>query len=93
MVKLRKICRNFFWNKLVKTYDEFVKVSGILYRFRVTAVTAEGGVSFPSDPSEPFVIDIPGVQVQSNSFVYLKNELNIYHSILLDYQISFISIK
>ena len=48
----------------------------------MTAVTAEGGVSFPSDPSEPFVIDIPGVQVQSNSFAYLKNEFNIYHSIL-----------
>lgn len=42
-------------------------LSGILYRFRVTAITAEGGVSFPSDPSEPFVIDIPGVQV--NTFV------------------------
>lgn len=39
-------------------------LSGILYRFRVTAITAEGGVSFPSDPSEPFVIDIPGVQVR-----------------------------
>jgi len=38
-------------------------LSGILYRFRVTAVTAEGSVSFPSDPSEPFVIDIPGVQI------------------------------
>ena len=59
----------------MKTSDEFVKVSGILYRFRVTAVTAEGGVSFPSDPSEPFVIDIPGVQVQPSSFAYLKNEL------------------
>ena len=51
-------------------------LSGILYRFRVTALTAEGGVSFPSDPSEPFVIDIPGVQVQptifSNPFVYPK---------------------
>ena len=41
----------------------------------MTAVTAEGSVSFPSDPSEPFVIDIPGVQVQPNSFAYLKNEL------------------
>ena len=40
-------------------------LSGILYRFRVTALTAEGGASFPSDPSEPFVIDIPGVQVES----------------------------
>ena len=39
-------------------------LSGILYRFRVTAITAEGGVSFPSDPSEPFVINIPGVQVR-----------------------------
>lgn len=38
-------------------------LSGILYRFRVTALTSEGGSSFPSDPSEPFVIDIPGVQV------------------------------
>ena len=38
-------------------------LSGILYRFRVTALTADGNVSFPSDPSEPFVIDIPGVQV------------------------------
>lgn len=38
-------------------------LSGILYRFRVTALTSEGGSSFPSDPSEPFVIDIPGVQI------------------------------
>ena len=40
-------------------------LSGILYRFRVTALTSEGGSSFPSDPSEPFVIDIPGVQVMT----------------------------
>ena len=39
-------------------------LSGILYRFRVTAITKEGLSSFPSDPSEPFVIDIPGVQVK-----------------------------
>ena len=42
-------------------------LSGILYRFRVTALTSEGGSSFPSDPSEPFVIDIPGVQVITTS--------------------------
>ena len=40
-------------------------LSGILYRFRVTAITKDGLSSFPSDPSEPFVIDIPGVQVRT----------------------------
>ena len=45
-------------------------LSGILYRFRVTAITKEGTPSFPSDPSEPFVIDIPGVQV---SFQFYQN--------------------
>jgi hypothetical protein len=45
-------------------------LSGILYRFRVTALTSEGGVSFPSDPSEPFVIDIPGVQVNYYFFSF-----------------------
>lgn len=44
-------------------------LSGILYRFRVVALTSEGGVTFPSDPSEPFVIDIPGVQVRQFSMI------------------------
>ena len=43
-------------------------LSGILYRFRVTAITKDGLSSFPSDPSEPFVIDIPGVQVSTQKF-------------------------
>ena len=38
-------------------------LSGILYRFRVTAITKEGNVSFPSDPSDAFVLDMPGVQI------------------------------
>ena len=38
-------------------------LSGILYRFRVTAITKEGNVSFPSDPSDSFVLDMPGVQI------------------------------
>ena len=50
-------------------------LSGILYRFRVTAITAEGGVSFPSDPSEPFVIDIPGVQVRTIIYRVFQNIL------------------
>ena len=38
-------------------------LSGILYRFRVTAITKDGNVSFPSDPSDAFVLDMPGVQI------------------------------
>ena len=46
-------------------------LSGILYRFRVTAIVKDGLSSFPSDPSEPFVIDIPGVQVKNEIKKYL----------------------
>ena len=45
-------------------------LSGILYRFRVTAVTKDGNVSFPSDPSDAFVLDMPG-----KYSLFLVNEL------------------
>ena len=35
-------------------------LSGIMYRFRVTALTPEGQASDPSEPSDPFVINLPG---------------------------------
>ena len=45
---------------------------GIMYRFRVIAIN-DAGPSEPGDPSEPVVIDVPGVQI-APYFVQLLND-------------------
>lgn len=35
---------------------------GILYRFRIVAIN-DAGASHPGEPSEPVVVDVPGVQI------------------------------
>ncbi|CAB4059205.1 TTN [Lepeophtheirus salmonis] len=57
------------WVRVVGTDDPGVTecrlsniLSGMLYRFRVSAVT-DAGLSLPSLPSEAFVINIPGVNI------------------------------
>ena len=37
-------------------------LSGILYRFRVVGCWEDGTVTKPSEPSDPFVIDLPGTR-------------------------------
>ena len=43
-----------------------------MYRFRVIAIN-DAGPSEPGDPSEPVVIDVPGVQI-APYFVQLLND-------------------
>ncbi len=45
---------------------------GIMYRFRVIALNDAGG-SEPGEPSEPVVIDVPGVQI-APYFVQMLND-------------------
>ena len=45
---------------------------GIMYRFRVIALN-DAGASEPGEPSEPIVIDVPGVQI-APYFVQMLND-------------------
>ena len=45
---------------------------GIMYRFRVIAVN-DAGASDAGDPSDPVVIDVPGVQI-APYFVQMLND-------------------
>lgn len=45
---------------------------GIMYRFRVVALN-DAGSSEPGEPSEPIVIDVPGVQI-APYFVQMLND-------------------
>ena len=45
---------------------------GIMYRFRVVALN-DAGPSEPGEPSEPVVIDVPGVQI-APYFVQMLND-------------------
>ena len=46
---------------------------GIMYRFRVVALN-DSGPSAPGEPSEPIVIDVPGVQI-APYFVQHRNDI------------------
>ena len=55
------------WITVVETNQAKCKLSnilsGVLYQFRVIAMTSNGPAGYPSEPCEPFIVNIPNVSI------------------------------
>ena len=54
------------WVRVTESYESKSTLAnilaGIMYRFRVIGVLDDGRTTLPSEPSDPFVVDLPGLQ-------------------------------
>ena len=57
---------------------------GIMYRFRVIALN-DAGASEPGEPSEPIVIDVPGVQIAPYFVQMLNDTIALEHEKVMIY--------
>ena len=52
------------WVRVTESYESKSTLAnilaGIMYRFRVIGMLEEGQTTPPSEPSDPFVLDLPG---------------------------------
>ena len=60
---------------------------GIMYRFRVVCLN-DAGPSQPGEPSEPIVIDVPGVQIAPYFVQMLNDTIALEHEKVLTIKIS-----
>lgn len=59
-------------------------LSGILYNFRIVGCLEDGSFTEPSEPSDPFVINLPGTFLKNNRikkvlFITKKIHTNVFY--------------